>query len=225
MSDSRFRGCSPSQKREAPPSRVEHAFTGMQPGGSLWEGISLAGPPTMRPLRASLSVQGTLGQLGPTLLGWGSCQEARREGLPTLAFHHQPPHHSHLQSNLASQEPPDSLLLLPSQALPPRRPCRTAAGNETALLRSFFLKTQPVRDAGSISCTPSEACPSQSSPHEGRTRATRPGCMSSVSEATSLRCQQESHSGRHVSPTQRNAEGSGNRARRSALQRVQCLGP
>lgn len=150
----------------------------------------MAGPPTMRPLRASLSVQGALRQLGPTLLGWGSCQELGEKGSPpshsTTSFHL-----THIYNLIWHHR---SLLLLPSQALPPRRPCRTAAGNETALLRSFFLKTEPGRDAGSISCTPSEACPGQSSPHEGRTRATRPGCTSSVSETTSLRCQQESHS-------------------------------
>lgn len=103
VSESRFRGRSPSQKTEAPPNRAEHAFRRMQPGGSLWEGISLAGPPTMKPLRqrksirASLSFQGTPGQLGPTLLGWGNCQETQERRAPSpLHFVSRLPDHSHL---------------------------------------------------------------------------------------------------------------------------------
>lgn len=142
MSESRLRQCSPSHKREARASQAEQAFTGTQPGGSLWEGFRQAGPPTVRPLRAGLSVQGTPGAVWTRPPWAGKLPGARREGLPTPAFLHQLPLHSHVQSNLASESP-----LLPPQARPPRWPCRTAAGSETALPRSFFLKTQPVSEA------------------------------------------------------------------------------
>lgn len=79
--DSRFRGCSPSQTERGCTKQGFHVFGRMQLGGCLWVGSSLVGPHTKRPhrqrqcIRASLSVQRTLGQRGHTPSGWGKCQE------------------------------------------------------------------------------------------------------------------------------------------------------
>lgn len=51
VSDSRFRGCSPSQTERGHTKQGFHVFGRMQPGGCLWAGSGLAGPHTKRPRR------------------------------------------------------------------------------------------------------------------------------------------------------------------------------
>ena len=81
VSDSRFRGCSPSQTERGRTKQGFHVLGRMRPGGCLWVGSSLVGPHTKRPhrqrqcIRASLSVQGTLGQRDHTPSGWESARK------------------------------------------------------------------------------------------------------------------------------------------------------
>lgn len=202
--DSRFRGCSPSQTERGCTKQGFHVFGRMQPGGCLWVGSSLVGPHTKRPhrqrqcIRASLSVQRTLGQRGHTPSGWGKCQETYLKDSCLQALLPRPLHFTTSQvsrsftlaavpfNNLIwHQESPDNFLLS-SQTPPPTWPQRMASGT-----KRHPPEKAPLGSPGELAGMKdiSEASQGQVGTTEG---ATSPGYVSFVLQATSLHCQQKS---------------------------------